>query len=420
MTTLAQKAGAVIKYRRSLHRRLPHIVRFSGGRSSAMMALELAGSGQLSAERGDLALFSNTTAEHPATYNFVARVKSELENKHGIPLLMVEFITIEDARGGEWRRLPSFRLTNERPRSEDNPDGYRSRGEAFRELLSLTAYIPNQFSRSCTSGLKIKPTRQLLAQLLSGHPTLPAAGVVSDHSLVDPDIAYRRYRTNGGTSPRRIFEAKRAYALSMPCHRPTQRISDFSDIFRPHENDEVSAHVYGGRADIDRQSLYISLIGLRSDETPRVNAVKRRAAHDPAGKAAEIIYTPLADAGTESEDVAEYYKSADFDLELDPADNLGNCVFCFLKGPASLRELRDVTRARNEASGTPATIEWWTETEKTYRRDLVAEAGGPRDPEAPGEIGFFGATGLSFADIQNADDQTRLPAWAERPCICTN
>ncbi len=68
----------------------------------------------------------------------------------------------------------------------------------------------------------------------------------------------------------------------------------------------------------------------------------------------------------------------------------------------------------------PTAIEWWTTLERDYGRDLKAESGGQKNPEASAHIGFFGATGLDYQDIQNSDENTRLPAWAARPCICTN
>jgi len=50
------------------HEDLPHVIKFSGGRTSGMMLFLLLESALLKAERGDVVLFNNTAAEHPATY----------------------------------------------------------------------------------------------------------------------------------------------------------------------------------------------------------------------------------------------------------------------------------------------------------------------------------------------------------------
>ena len=49
----------------------PHVVMFSGGRSSGYMLALALHNGLLRAERGDVVIFNNTSAEHPATYDFV-------------------------------------------------------------------------------------------------------------------------------------------------------------------------------------------------------------------------------------------------------------------------------------------------------------------------------------------------------------
>ena len=73
-------------YRSAGHAGLVHVVKFSGGPSSGAMVLSLARRGALRAGRGDVVLFANTTAEHPATYDIAAEVCDELEEKHAIPM----------------------------------------------------------------------------------------------------------------------------------------------------------------------------------------------------------------------------------------------------------------------------------------------------------------------------------------------
>ena len=118
------------RYRAKRHRELPHVVKFSGGRSSGMLLFAMLENGFLRQERGDVVVFNNTSCEHPETYRFVAECKKRVEAA-GVPFFFVEFQTYEDARQGEWRRLPSYRLVNELPFSEDNPGGFRWRGEVF-------------------------------------------------------------------------------------------------------------------------------------------------------------------------------------------------------------------------------------------------------------------------------------------------
>ena len=76
-------------------------------------------------------LFANTSAEHPGTYRFVRECQIRLERDHGLPFFWYEFCTVEDAsRGAYARRVRGTPV-------EDDPDGYRSRGEAFSEMLSF-------------------------------------------------------------------------------------------------------------------------------------------------------------------------------------------------------------------------------------------------------------------------------------------
>ena len=147
-----------LRYRDPRHESQPHVVKFSGGRSSAALVLEMAAAGALSADRGDVVLFANTSAEHPRTYEFAARCCEEIERDHGLPCFWYEFCTVEDAFRGVYRRRLSYRLVTRRPVEED-PNGYRSRGETFEELLSFQGMLPNPHSRSCTAKLKLyRPT----------------------------------------------------------------------------------------------------------------------------------------------------------------------------------------------------------------------------------------------------------------------
>ena len=63
----------------------PHIVKFSGGRSSGMMLMKLLEGNKLKPERGDVIVFNNTSAEHSATYDFTRSMKKLAEGKYNIP-----------------------------------------------------------------------------------------------------------------------------------------------------------------------------------------------------------------------------------------------------------------------------------------------------------------------------------------------
>ena len=93
---------------------MPHVVKFSGGRSSAMLLFSLLENDLLDRGRGDVIVFNNTSAEHPATYRFVRDCMAAAQ-PYGVPFYHIEFQTYEDARRGEWTRLPTYRLVNAMP-----------------------------------------------------------------------------------------------------------------------------------------------------------------------------------------------------------------------------------------------------------------------------------------------------------------
>lgn len=154
-----------IPYRNPAHADLPHLVSFSGGRSSAAVAFMAAEEGLLRPERGDAILFANTSAEHPGTYEFAALCKARLENDFGLPFFWYEFCTVEDAWRGEYRRKMSYRLVKPVP-VEQHVDGFRSSGELFEEMVSLQRMLPNMHRRTCTAKLKLYPSHALLSEWL--------------------------------------------------------------------------------------------------------------------------------------------------------------------------------------------------------------------------------------------------------------
>ena len=186
------------RYRANGHRDLPHVVKFSGGRSSGMLLFILLENNILDPERGDVIVFNNTSSEHPDTSRFTQDCKVA-STRYGIPFFWVEFQTHEDARNGEWTRVPSYRLVNDKIKSPDNPDGFHWRGEVFEELLSWSGYIPNQFSRICTRHMKLEATRLFLkdartvspgwatSEICPGSISMPCTS-----DTVATEVAYRR------------------------------------------------------------------------------------------------------------------------------------------------------------------------------------------------------------------------------------
>ena len=194
---------------------LPHILKFSGGRSSATLAFLLAESGQLRAERGVAILFANTSAEHPETYAFARECKRRLEGDFGIPFFWFEFCTVEDASRGGYLRRSSYRLVRPEPVERD-PRGYRSRGEVFEEMLSYQGVLPNPHRRSCTAKLKLYPSHLLLSEWLGGTAGPSHAGHFGEISYVTPESALSTYRRNRGTAPDSTYLERVSYMLQRP------------------------------------------------------------------------------------------------------------------------------------------------------------------------------------------------------------
>ena len=174
-----------IQYDAAGHEDLPHVVKFSGGRSSGMLLFLLLENGILQADRGDVVIFNNTSAEHPETYRFTALCKRIVEEYYGIPFFWLEFQTYEDARAGAWTRLPSYKLVTSVQHSEQKPNGYSCKGELFEELLSWSGFVPNQFSRTCTKRLKLESTKLFLRDWLACKEGITRQGHHSDNSRLD-------------------------------------------------------------------------------------------------------------------------------------------------------------------------------------------------------------------------------------------
>lgn len=417
------------RYRAKSHPELPHVVKFSGGRSSGMLLFVLLENEILQPDRGDVIVFNNTSAEHPDTYRFV-RDCMHASSRYGIPFFWIEYQTYEDARNGEWTRLPAYRLVNDRPHSDDNPDGFHWRGEVFEELISYSGYVPNVFSRICTQGMKLEATRHFLRDWLASTDAIPRLGHYGTESRVDDDTLYKRHKKNQGEVPREIFLKKRAYSRSRPHTRPRQQYRDYCPAWVPFDNHMLSGKVYGNRVSFgDNGVEYVAFVGLRTDEELRVNRVlARNSGPGASGYEGEHVYMPLADMAVAREDVNKFWEMQDWNLSLPSEGSLSNCVYCFLKGMSNLHDVHDRMQLAAEEDAvdfgslrdTPSDIRWWMRMEKMYGRDLKKEGrmitGNPESTT----IGFFGTTGMTYAKLEESNGKT-LPTYSKSllPCDCT-
>lgn len=422
------------RYHSQDDRELPHVVKFSGGRSSGMLLFTLLENGLLDRDRGDVVVFNNTSCEHPETYRFAAECKRRVETDYGIPFFFVQFQTYEDARQGEWRRLPTYRLVNDLPHSKGNPDGFHWRGEVFEELLSHKAYVPSQFRRVCTTALKLEVTREFLRDWFASKDAISRLGHGRDESYVDVDAMHLRHMRSRGGVPKDVLMEKRAYVLSRPTCRPEQQYSHFSAPASRFQNQRLQGRVFGRRAWFGEDGIeYVAFIGLRADERLRVARVKARASniHANAAYEGEHVYMPLTTMHVAKEDVNAFWERQNWGLKLGPETALSNCVYCFLKGVGNLQavhgamEDRKKRRVRGFGStvDTPCDIDWWARMERQYGRDLGREDRQRSNPDANDFIGFFGAsTDFSYEVLASTGNGAGLSKYANTllPCDCTD
>lgn len=405
-TTTRAKRGVItvgaLRYRAPEHEALPHIVSFSGGRSSAALAFMAAEEGLLRQDRRDVVLFANTSAEHPGTYEFAAQCKKQLEADYGLPCFWLEFCTVEDAWRGEYRRKASYRLVKPVP-IEDDPDGYRSSGELFEELVCLQGMLPNPHSRTCTAKLKLYPSHALLGEWLGGTEGPGHAGhhwpCNGNGGLVDPERVTELYAQNGGTASGSSVLARATHLAHLPVARPAQRWDEFTTapVAKMSRQSARPVPMRGPGA-----AQHVRLLGLRADEPSRVNRVLSRSLFAEGATTAactvktqppgERPYFPLFDAGMTSEDVMHYWDRRG-DLDLDIPDGAGNCVFCFMKGTRQLVSL--VTRPdERRQKGTPTDVQWWADFEERHTRTAPK-----RNGAGTSHFGFFGVNSVTFSAI---------------------
>ncbi|WP_419919923.1 hypothetical protein [Candidatus Poriferisocius sp.] len=368
--------------------------------------------GLLRPERGDLLLFANTSAEHPGTYEFAAECKRRIEHDFGLPFLWFEFCTVEDAWRGEYWRRETYRLVKPEP-IENHPDGFRSRGEVFEEMLSFQGILPNPHSRTCTAKLKLYPSHKLLGDWLGG-TTGPAHaghhwpgdnGCASGANLVGAEQFAEGYISRGGSAPREQVLRRAKHLASLPSQRPAQDFSDFTDVpLVNHRRNQDNSSAVKFRPALMRgkkAAQHVRLLGLRADEPKRVDRVLMRCLFaegattsgctvntQPPG---ERPYFPLHDAGIDADDVIKFWRERDFDLDI--PIGAGNCTFCFMKGTRKLLELSALPDPRRNL-GTPSDIGWWADIEQRHMRTEPRRHG-----DGISTFGFFGVNSGTFEDL---------------------
>ena len=113
--------------------------------------------------------------------------------------------------------------------------------------------------------------------------------------------------------------------------------------------------------------------------------------------------------------------------------SLSNCVYCFLKGAANLRQVHQAMSQQRDSAipgfgptaGTPCNLDWWRQQERRYGRDLDTESRQRTNPAAPSFIGFFGSsTGFDYDRLAAAGYDASAPAGGSQyellPCDCTD
>ena len=389
-----------------------------------MMLFALLESGLLDADRGDVIVFNNTSAEHPDTYLFV-RSCMHAARAYGIPFFQIEFQTYEDARKGEWTRLATYRLVNDQPKSPENPNGFHWKGEVYEELLSWTGFVPNQFNRTCTRHLKLDVTRNFLRDWLASRPSIPRLGHYGEKSRINLDIAHERHKSNRGGVPREIFQRKRDYVWKRPHFRPEQRYDEYFPGWKPFRNTALEGKTFGDKAKFGRDGVeYVAMIGLRSDEPHRIQRVLDRN-EGSEGYEGEHVYMPLGGMAVTREDVNAFWDNQAWDLSLPNDASMSNCVYCFLKGAANL----DAVHARMESEkavdvaefgplvNTPCDVSWWERIEFEYGRDLQAE--GRQTKKDIKLIGFFNKEEVSYKTLNSGVKLSTDFGESMLPCDCT-
>ena len=399
------------------HSQFPHVVKFSGGRSSGLMLLILLKNNLLNTERGDVVVFSNTSAEHPATYDFVCKMKQVTES-YGIPFFITEWQTFETVIRGEWTRKPTYRLVNELPLSTKNPNGYCHRGEVFEEMVAWGGMLPSVHTRVCTTQMKMFVTREFLSDWLALRKQLPLQGHSAKLPQTSPEELYKIHRLNHGTMSMEEIQVRWETMSNRHTFRPQQNMQDFTKAPLPNKvNKSVSGSVFGERCFLfgNNSAPFLTFLGFRADEDMRYQKMNLRnlggktPGHDthPPG---EYSYAPLFSLGIKQKKVFSFWENQINSLKpYLPTDfNLSNCVYCFLKGSNTLsaigikkqafeRNLPEPIQIECRKRNTPNSLKWWAGLEKKYQRQAkkISSDGGTQS------FGMFGLGGMNYSLIKS-------------------
>ena len=421
------RASYKFYYEHKSHADIPHVVKFSGGRSSGMLLVTLLENKILKPERGDVVVFNNTSAEHPATYDFVSKCK-QLTESYGLPFFWIEFQTYEDSVRGEWARIPTYRLVNAEPYSAENPYGYKHKGEVFEELLSWQSYVPNQHRRTCTAMMKVRATRNFLHDWFAVKSEIGYRGHYYEKSMSDKRTIQKVHLQNGGKTPIEVLMKKKEFLMSCTPFRPAQKFGDFTTANINIDNSLLKGRKAGGHAILSNENgiEYLSFVGLRADEPHRIKRMIDRNKQDDDDDG-EHLYAPLSMMGVCKENIHNFWEAQSWGLQLPHEDNLSNCVYCFLKGSKTLVNIAQKESSQNGDELTPTNIDWWREMERKYGRNLREEGRDIKNKDKAEEsiIGFFGHGGMISYDkiAQRAKNGARIDGDMDvdsLPCDCTD
>lgn len=437
---------------------IPRVVSFSGGRTSAMMLLQLLERGELKQWRGDCVVFNNTSAEHSATYAFVSRIKKITEEKYNIPFFMTEFCTYEAKTSRGHTRRITYKLINDLPYCKHtNPHGYKFKGEVFEEMISQTGVLPSYFQRSCTINMKILTTNNFLSDWFSfsnqQQPYIEQQGeILKSSSISDADIVKKHRMYRGELSDEAIID-KKVFVRSCQTFRPKQLFKDFTKAGINYSNAYLreKAASNNGRISLFGKNgvKYHNYIGIRYDEKIRAVKIRKRikdakinlsrrsknkiksAIGQPAF---EIAQMPMIKKRISKEKVISFWQDSDrskYDLDLSYDGLLSNCVHCMLKGKSKNQLI--AIQNKNSTLGnsielndgiTPSSIHWWKEIEKRYSRKVIKSSENKYT-----NIGFFGAskdyvyqTWIEELDGGNEEDlirESEQDGWT-MDCNCTD
>ncbi len=457
-------AKHVMRYDSERHAHKPHILKFSGGRSSGMLLFTLLDNKLLDPARGDVIIFNNTSAEHPATYAFVAECKRIAEITYGIPFFWLQFQTYEDGGKAGFARYPTYRLVKPVAQTPYEPDGYDNTGAVFEEMLAWKGYVPNIHSRICTETLKLFVTAEFVRDWLGNRNDLFMQGHI-DKPRMNIDLINRHHQLHGGSTPKDVLKRKKCFLNTRPAGRPQQFFANFTDCRLGDRKGTIKKVMNsGGRAMLtgDNPVEYVSLVGFRADEQHRLTKMRARNHMSDSSDMAfpgndtsatfkgsgygrsdgEHVYAPLECLGVGREDVANYWKKQPVKLQLPYDVNFSNCVFCFLKGKPTLQSLMheqnklnnepkypDKFKTLKKSPLSPMCIDWWIKMERRYGRNLREEnraRNGANPTPQNARIGFFGLSNRAsqYAIIKKSaginKKQPGVHLQILQDCACTD